>query len=71
MLLPAAVRYLDELDAAGDGAGLGTLVDEIAALVDEFVAAIRALEAANAGHPPTADALEAARYVQRRRSSRR
>jgi glutamine synthetase len=64
MLLPAAVRALAELSAADGAAGVQRLKDELTGLVDEFVAAIFELEAANVGHPQDADALQAAKYVQ-------
>jgi glutamine synthetase len=51
MILPAALRQLDILDEAGEGAGVAKLTDELNGLVDEFVDAILALEKANAHHP--------------------
>jgi glutamine synthetase len=60
MLLPAAVRWLGTLQDVG----VGKLVEEISGLVDSFVEAIFALEAANRDHPEGADALEEAKYVQ-------
>ncbi len=47
MLLPAAVRHLTSLKAAG----VEELVAETEGLISEFITAIRALEAANEGHP--------------------
>jgi glutamine synthetase len=64
MLVPAAVRYLGELTAAGESAAIGTLRDEVVGMLDEFVAKIGELEAANAGHPEDADPLEHAVYVE-------
>jgi glutamine synthetase len=64
MLLPAAVTWSSSLGVAGDGAGIARLKAEIDGMIDEFVDAIFALEDANAGHPETEDALEAAKYVQ-------
>jgi glutamine synthetase len=63
MLLPAAVRWLTTLSAT-DSPGPRRLTEELSGLVDEFVETIFTLEAANAGHPETEDALEAAKYVQ-------
>src|SRR5919109_293660 len=51
MLLPAAVRYLGELGAAGDSAGVAAISSEVAELVDQFVQRIAELEKANASHP--------------------
>jgi glutamine synthetase len=65
MLLPAAVRYLGELNAAGQSAGIERLSEEATALMDEFVEAIYALETANANHPhDDEEILSHARYVQ-------
>jgi len=47
LLLPAALRHLAELRAAG----LEGLIEETAELVERFAAAIRALEKVNAPHP--------------------
>jgi glutamine synthetase len=63
MLLPAAIRYLAELRAAGDGAGVATISAEVGGLVDEFVEAIGALASANAALPED-EVIDAARYVQ-------
>jgi glutamine synthetase len=63
MLLPAAIRYLAELRAAGDGAGIATVSAEVGGLVDRFVEAIGALATANQSHPE-GEVIEAARYVQ-------
>ena len=59
MLLPAAVRHLGELRAAGHEG----LIAETAGLIDAFVAAILALEEANADHPAE-DGLEHAKYMR-------
>ena len=61
MLLPAAVRHLDELD----GGGLDALADrDRAELVDEFDDAIQALEKANATTPRTSRSSSAAEYMR-------
>jgi glutamine synthetase len=60
MLLPAAVRHLELLKAAG----VDTLVEETDGLVAEFVAAIRALEDANATHQGEEGSLEHADYMR-------
>jgi glutamine synthetase len=59
MLLPAAVRHLNELKAA-DHSGL---VAESEGLVDEFYEAILALEKANIDHPAE-EGLELAKYMR-------
>jgi glutamine synthetase len=59
MLLPAAVRHLNELKAA-DHSGL---VAESEGLVDEFYEAILALEKANADHPAE-EGLELGKYMR-------
>jgi glutamine synthetase len=64
MLLPASVRYLGELAAAGDSAGVASIKSEVGALVDDFVARIGELETANASHPDHDDVLGHAKYVQ-------
>ncbi len=61
-LLPAAVRHLTMLRAAGDGTA-GELVGEIDEMLREFVFAIRKLEDAN-DHPGELEGLEAAKYVR-------
>ena len=60
MLLPAAIRWLGTLKEVG----IEKLVAESAALVDEFVERIFALEAANVNHPEIEGGIEAAKYVQ-------
>src|SRR3954453_413443 len=66
MLLPAAVRWLATLQNVSGGAGMTRLTEESAELVDQFTAAIFALEEANVGPPADGDdgALSAARYVR-------
>jgi glutamine synthetase len=66
LLLPAAVRWLDQLEAANGSEGVSRLKEEMGGLVDEFVEAIFGLEAANVGHPHDADVLGEAEYVQTR-----
>ncbi len=60
MLLPASIRWLGTLKQVG----ITKLVEESAALVDEFVERIFALEAANRDHPEDVDILDEAKYVQ-------
>ena len=64
MLLPAAIKWLAALEQTEGGAGIARLKEELNGLVDEFVEAIFALEAANREHPDTEDVLEGAKYVQ-------
>jgi glutamine synthetase len=64
MLLPAAVQWQAGLEAAGTGAGVQRLKDELSGLIDEFVDAIFALEAANRDHPNSGDVLTEAKYAQ-------
>jgi glutamine synthetase len=64
MLLPAAVQWLGQLQDTNGSEGVARVKEEVSGLVDEFVDAIYALEAANAGHPHDGDALEEAKYVQ-------
>jgi glutamine synthetase len=65
MLLPAAVKWLAALGEAGSGSGVERLRSEMAGLVNEFVDAIFALEAANREHPDEdGDVLHGAKYVQ-------
>jgi glutamine synthetase len=64
MLLPAAIKWLAALGATDGGAGIMRLKEEASTLVDEFVEAIFALEAANREHPHADDVLEGAKYVQ-------
>ena len=60
MLLPAAVRHLEQLKAAE----VAELATETEALVGEFVRAIKALEAANATHEGEEGSLEHAKYMR-------
>jgi len=46
MILPAAARYLGELAGAGQSKGITTVADKVAALADQLVDAIHALEKA-------------------------
>jgi glutamine synthetase len=59
MLLPAAVRHLNELKAADHGG----LIAETGALIDEFYEAILALEKVNVHHPAE-EGLELAKYMR-------
>src|SRR3954465_15148446 len=59
ILLPAAIRHLAELRAAGHEG----LITETEGLVDEFVDAIRALEDRNAHHPAD-EGLEYAKWMR-------
>jgi glutamine synthetase len=59
MLLPAAVRHLEQLR----GAGVEALIAETSGLVDRFVDAIHALEAVNETHPDV-DAHKHALYMR-------
>jgi glutamine synthetase len=60
MILPAAIRHLNELRLAD----IEVLVNETANLVDELVDAVFALEEANAEHPEDVDALGEAVYMR-------
>jgi glutamine synthetase len=64
MLVPAAVRYLGELAAAGESAAIGTLRAEVTGVLDELVAKIGELEKANKSHPHDGDPLDHAVYVE-------
>ncbi len=59
MLLPAAVRHLTALKAAG----VESLISETGPLVDEFASAIFALEKVNVAHPAE-EGLELAKYMR-------
>jgi len=59
MLLPAAVRHLGELRAAGHEG----LIGETAGLIDAFVTAIQKLEEVNAHHPAE-EGLEHAKWMR-------
>jgi glutamine synthetase len=60
MLLPAAVRHLEQLR----GAGVETLVAETEALVAEFVEVIRTLEGANSRHEGEEGSIDHAHYMR-------
>jgi glutamine synthetase len=60
MILPAAVRHLETLRAAG----VEALVSELSPLVDQLVAKIGSLEAANARHEGEEGSLEHAKYMR-------
>jgi glutamine synthetase len=60
MILPAAIRHLNELKLAD----VEALVTETADLIDEFVDAIFHLEEVNADHPEDVDALDEAKYMR-------
>jgi glutamine synthetase len=60
MLLPAAVRHLEAVATAR----INTLEAEARGLVDEFVIAIRELEAANANHEGEEGSLDHAKYMR-------
>jgi glutamine synthetase len=62
-LLPAAVRHLGALRAAGEGRGLDTLIGELTEMIDEFVFAIQKLEEAN-DHPGDLEGMEHAEYMR-------
>jgi glutamine synthetase len=64
MLLPAAIQWLRVLSEAGNSVGVTRLEEELIGLIDEFVDAVLALEAANRSHPDTGDVMEGAKYVQ-------
>jgi glutamine synthetase len=58
-ILPAAVRYLNEL------AGVPALADELRPVIDDFAGAIKALEKANAEHPEEGgDVIDYAKYMR-------
>jgi glutamine synthetase len=63
-LLPAALRQLAMIRAAGEGlTTIDSLGGEIAEMVEEFVFAIRKLEEVN-DHPEGLEGLEAAKYIR-------
>src|SRR5437764_3708246 len=63
-LLPAAVRHLAELRAAGNGlTTLDSLGGEVGEMIDELTFAIRKLEDVN-DHPPELEGLEHAKYIR-------
>ena len=59
MILPAAVRYLGELKAAGVTAP----ATELKGLTDDLVKKLKALEKVNASHPAE-EGLELAKYMR-------
>jgi len=63
MLLPAALRHLALLHAAGEGDAIGRLTGAVNKNIEEFVNAIEALESVNDSHPPEGDAATGARYM--------
>jgi glutamine synthetase len=63
MLLPAAISWLATLGTV-ESTGVGRLREDLTGLIDEFVEAVYALDAANEAHPATDDVLEGAKYVQ-------
>ena len=65
MLLPAAVRHLAMLRAAGEGDALAQLAGEIGELIEEFTFAITKLEEANY-HPPELEGQTLAEHVRDR-----
>jgi glutamine synthetase len=60
MILPAAIRHLETLKAAG----VESLVGELAPIVDELVGKIRGLEAANGRHEGEEGSLEHGKYMR-------
>ena len=63
-LLPAAIKHLATLQAAGASTGIDALKGEVTGLIDRFVEAIHGLEEANAHHPEDDDVLGHATYVR-------
>jgi glutamine synthetase len=63
MVLPAAVRYLGELDGASKSRGAATVAERVAGLVDGLVDAMDALEAAQHEAHEQASVQEEARVV--------
>jgi glutamine synthetase len=64
MLLPAAVRHLANVRAAGSGSGLDALAKETGGLIDEFVHAIHHLEQVNRDHPEDVELIDHAVYMR-------
>jgi glutamine synthetase len=60
MILPAAIRHLNELKLAE----VEALITETSELIDDLVEAIFALEEVNVDHPEDVDALGEARYMR-------
>ena len=46
LVLPAAIRYLGQLAAAGSSKGVGAIASQVGGLTDDLVKAIEALEKA-------------------------
>jgi glutamine synthetase len=63
-LLPATIEYLALLGSAEDSRGVGLIKGEVTELVDAFVDAIHALDAANSGFPEAGEPIDDAAYVQ-------
>ena len=63
MLLPAALRHLATIKAAGDGSVLAELAGETEEAIQELVFAMRKLDSANY-HPEELEGLELARYIR-------
>jgi glutamine synthetase len=63
-LLPATIEYLALLGGAEDSRGVGLIKGEVTELVDAFVDAIHALDAANSGFPEDSEPIDDAAYVQ-------
>jgi glutamine synthetase len=63
-LLPASVRHLAMLRAAGEGVTvIDTLAGEVSEMIEEFTFAIRTLESAN-DHPEELEGIEEAKYIR-------
>jgi glutamine synthetase len=62
-LLPAAVKHLGALRAAGESRGLEVLTGELSEIIDEFVFAIQKLESAN-DHPVELEGMAHTEYVR-------
>jgi glutamine synthetase len=63
-LLPAAIRHLGMLRAAGEGlSALESLSGEVGEMVEEFVFAIRKLEEVN-DHPEGLEGMDEAKYIR-------
>jgi glutamine synthetase len=60
MILPAAVRHLNELNATG----LDRLGDEVAPLIEQLLGAVQELEQANVHHPADTSILDHAKYMR-------
>jgi glutamine synthetase len=63
MLLPAALRHLALLHAAGGGDAIARLSGAVSETIEEFVYAIETLESVNDTHPEGADPAAGARYM--------